>query len=165
MFQPVSSVGPSRSTDERLQAALDAYGSDRGRCVAELCDLVEGEHDRPWPLLRAGKLLLAAHEPELARVALRRATALGKHHGERFNADLTHARGLLAAEERSDASAERLLRSAHAADPTYSVFAASVVEFLVTRRRGAEAHAFADRAEPQLADPGYFQAVRRGLHV
>ncbi len=165
MFQPVSSASSRRSTDERLQSALDAYGRDRDRCVAELRELVEGEHDRPWPLLRAGKLLLAAHEPELARVALQRSAALGKHHGPRFNADLMHARGLLAAEERSDRSAEALLRHAHEVDPTYSVFAASVVEFLVTRRRPEEAHAFADRVEPTLADPGYFQAVRRGLHV
>lgn len=166
MFQ-VSGVEFSapQSTDERLDAALAAYGGDRERCVALLGQLIEGEHERPWPLLRAGKLLLAAHQPELARVALARAAALGRHHGRRFDADLTHARGLLAAAERSDRTAERYLRSAHAADPTYSVFAASVVEFLVQRRRADEAHAFAERVESRLADPGYFQAVRRGLHV
>lgn len=154
-----------RSTDERLEAALAAYGADRDRCVALLRELIDGEHERAWPLLRAGKLLLAARRPELARVAVTRAASLGRHLGRRFDADLTHARGLLAAAERSDHTAERYLRSAHAADPTYSVFAASVVQFLVERRRVDEAHAFAERVEPRLADPGYFQAVRRGLHV
>jgi hypothetical protein len=154
-----------RSTEERLDVALAAYGPDRQRCVAVLRELVEVEHDRAWPLLRAGKLLLAAREPELARVALTRAAGLGRHLGRRFDADLTHARGLLAAQERSDRTAERYLRSAHAAEPTYSVFAASVVEFLVQRRRADEAYAFAERVESRLADQGYFQAIRRGLHV
>jgi hypothetical protein len=165
MFQFTSPELGVRSPEALLQAAAAQYGCDRAACVGLLEELLAVEHEHAWRLLRAAKLLLAAREPALARVALGRAASLGRRRHRWFEADLTHARGLLAAQERADRTAERHLRSAHAADPSYAVFAASLMEFLVSRRRLDEAHAFADRVEHRLTDREYFRAVRHGLHV
>jgi hypothetical protein len=153
------------SPEALLQAAEAAYGADRAACVGLVEEFLAVEHEHAWRLLRAAKLLLAAREPALARVALGRAASLGGRRQRWFESDLTHARGLLAAQERADHSAERYLRLAHAADPSYAVFAASLMEFLVSRRRRSEALVFANRVELGLTDPEYFRAVRHGLHV
>jgi len=151
--------------DLRLRYAQVLYTVDRDGAVDELRELLELEWDHGWRLLRATKLLLSARETGLARTALMRAASHGGQHERAFSADLTHARGLLAWQERSDATAERHLRSAHAADPHYAPFAGSVVTFLVSHRRFDEARAFANQVEHRLTDHAYFNAIRRGLGI
>jgi cation diffusion facilitator CzcD-associated flavoprotein CzcO len=151
--------------ERRLRYAQALYSVDRDAAVDQLRELLDLEWDHGWRLLRATKLLLSARETGLARTALMRASSLGSHHERAFSADLTHARGLLAWQERADASAERHLRSAHAADPHYAPFAGSILTFLVSHRRIDEARAFANRVEHRLTDRAYFAAIRRGLGI